>query len=105
MRPGYFSQVYRIVSRIPEGKVTTYGQIASLLGNPRGARTVGWALHSNPYPKVVPCHRVVNKEGELSGGFAFGGWETQRSLLEEEGVRFLTGGRVDLERHLWQPGW
>ena len=104
MRPGYFSQVYQIVSRIPEGKVATYGQIAFLLGNLRGARTVGWALHSNPYPGVVPCHRVVNKEGELSGGFAFGGSEKQRSLLEKEGVRFLLDGRVDLERHLWQPG-
>lgn len=104
MRSGYFSQVYRIVSRIPAGRVATYGQIAFLLGNPRGARTVGWALHSNPYSGVVPCHRVVNKEGELSGGFAFGGWEEQRSLLEKEGVRFLLDGKVDLERHLWQPG-
>lgn len=104
MRAGYFSQVYRIVSQIPGGKVATYGQIASLLGNPRAARTVGWALHSNPYPKVLPCHRVVNRKGELSGRFAFAGPERQRSLLEEEGVRFLRDGRVDLERHLWQPG-
>jgi methylated-DNA-protein-cysteine methyltransferase related protein len=103
LRPGYFSRVYQIVSRIPAGKVATYGQIALLLGNPRGARTVGWALHSNPYPKVVPCHRVVNKEGELSGGFAFGGGEKQRSFLEEEGVHFLPDGRVDLKGHLWQP--
>jgi len=100
---GHFSRVYALVAAIPSGQVTTYGQIASLLGDPRGARTVGWALHSNPYPGVVPCHRVVNKRGELSGGFAFGGPEVQRSLLEQEGVSFLPDGRVDLERHLWQP--
>ena len=101
---GYFSRVYHLVASVPYGRVATYGQIAVLLGDPRAARTVGWALHSNPYPGVVPCHRVVNKEGELSGGFAFGGAERQRSLLKEEGVRFLPDGRVDLERHLWRPG-
>lgn len=101
---GYFSQVYQLVSSIPYGKVATYGQIAALLGDARGARTVGWALHSNPYPGVVPCHRVVNKEGELSGRFAFGGPERQRLMLEEEGVHFLADGRVNLEKHLWDPG-
>ena len=102
---GYFSRVYQIVSSIPRGKVATYGRIAALLGNVRGARTVGWALHSNPYPGNVPCHRVVNKDGELSGGFAFGGPERQRSLLEQEGVHFLADGRVDLARDLWRrPG-
>ncbi len=104
MKSGYFSQVYQIVGGIPEGKVATYGQIAALLGNPRGARTVGWALHSNPYSRAVPCHRVVNRAGELSGRFSFGDSEQQRSLLEGEGVRFLFDGRVDLENHLWHPG-
>jgi len=101
---GYFSRVYQLVSSIPYGKVATYGQIAALLGDPRGARTVGWALHSNPDAGRVPCHRVVNRKGELSGGFAFGGVERQRSLLEEEGVHFLPDGRADLERDLWRPG-
>jgi len=101
---GYFSKVYRIVSTIPPGKVATYGQIAALLGDARGARTVGWALHCNPFPGLVPCHRVVNQRGELSGGFAFGGQERQRCLLEREGVSFLPDGRVDLKRHLWRPG-
>ena len=101
MPQDFFQRVWTIVRLIPYGKVATYGQIAFLLGDPRGARTVGWALHSNPYAKVVPCHRVVNKRGELSGGFAFGGPEKQRFLLEEEGVRFLPDGRVDLARHLW----
>jgi len=100
---GYFSKVYQLVSSIPCGKVGTYGQIAALLGDPRGARMVGWALHSNPYPGIVPCHRVVNGEGELSAGFAFGGAERQRFMLEEEGVHFLPDGRVDVERHLWRP--
>jgi methylated-DNA-protein-cysteine methyltransferase-like protein len=101
---GYFSRVYQLVSSIPYGKVATYGQIAALLGDPRGARTVGWALHRNPDAGRVPCHRVVNRKGELSGGFAFGGVERQRSLLEEEGVHFLPDGRADLERDLWRPG-
>jgi len=101
---GYFPRVYRLVSSIPHGEVATYGQIAALLGDPRGARTVGWALHSNPYPGIVPCHRVVNREGELSGGFAFGGQKRQRFLLEQEGVSFLADGRVDLARYLWRPG-
>lgn len=102
-RGDHFSRIYQLVSSIPWGEVATYGQIAGLLGDPRGARTVGWALHSNPYPGKVPCHRVVNKRGELSGGFAFGGPEVQRSLLEVEGVTFLPKGRVDLARHLWRP--
>ncbi len=100
---GFFEEVYNIVKQVPKGKVTTYGQIARLLGNPRRSIVVGWALHGNPYPGVVPCHRVVNKDGRLSGAFAFGGMDVQRKLLEEEGVAISEEGTVDMRKHLWEP--
>lgn len=97
-----FEKIYEVVKRIPEGKVATYGQVALLAGNPRGSRTVGWALHVNPDPSSIPCHRVVNRFGEVSKAFAFGGENMQIMLLEGEGVEF-SDGRVKLEKHLWQP--
>ena len=97
----FFEKVYRIIAQIPEGKVATYGQIAAYLGDPMQARTVGWALHSCPPRLKLPCHRVVNRVGELSGRFAFGDPRIQRERLEAEGVSFDLYGRVDLERHLW----
>lgn len=96
-----FTRIYDIVRRIPRGSVTTYGQIALLLGNPRMARVVGYALHVNPEPGIIPCHRVVNRFGELSTAFAFGGENQQRILLEGEGVTFLEDGRVDMKKHMW----
>lgn len=93
----FFETVYKIVSEIPTGKVISYGGVARLAGNPRMARQVGWALHVNPYQGVVPCHRVVMKDGSLSKGFAFGGEEVQRALLEKEGVGFDGQGKVKKE--------
>ena len=93
----FFQAVYDIVKDIPEGKVASYGTVARLAGNPRMARQVGWALHVNPFEGVVPCHRVVMKDGSLSKGFAFGGEEVQRALLEKEGVGFDAQGRVRKE--------
>ena len=90
MEKGLFNKrVYEVVRRIPKGKVATYGQVAVLAGAPRNARFVGYALHSNPEPGVIPCHRVVFRDGSLAPGFAFGGPERQRLLLEEEGVAFI----------------
>lgn len=97
-----FEKVYEIVRQIPPGMVTTYGQIARLMGNPRLSRVVGYALHVNPQPGVIPCHRVVNRFGQLADAFAFGGVNRQRILLEEEGVGFTPDGCVDLSRHLWK---
>ena len=99
---GFFELVYENVKKIPSGKVATYGQIAKLAGQPQKARIVGWALHSNPYPGVIPCHRVVNRYGELSGAFAFGGPEEQRRLLELEGIIFNDSGTIDLQSYLWK---
>lgn len=96
-----FSQrVYDVVKQIPSGEVATYGQVARLAGSPRSARYVGYVLHSNPFEGIVPCHRVVFKSGALAPGFAFGGPDQQRKLLESEGVLF-SGDVVDLARCLW----
>ncbi len=94
-----FEKIYEVVKSIPEGKVATYGQVALLAGNPRWARVVGYALHVNPYPGIIPCHRVVNCEGGVAPGFAFGGEGIQRQLLESEGIVFEPNGRIDLEKY------
>lgn len=100
-----FERIYDIVRRIPSGKVATYGMVAQLAGNPRWSRVVGYALHNNPEPGVIPCHRVVNRFGALAPAFAFGGEGAQRSLLDSEGVAFLPDGRVDLGKCLWNGLW
>lgn len=101
---GDFSdRVFEQVRRIPEGKVSTYGQIARLIGSPRSARYVGWALRGNTQPVKVPCHRVVFKDGKLAEGYAFGGDGVQRELLRKEGVRFLDDDHVDVDACLWNP--
>lgn len=90
-------RIYEAVKKIPKGRVATYGQIAELAGDRKMARAVGNALHNNPDPDHIPCHRVVNSKGILAGGFAFGGEEVQARFLREEGVEVIDG-RVDLER-------
>lgn len=95
-----YEKIYEEVKKIPSGKVATYGQIAANAGNPRMARVVGNALHVNPYRGVVPCHRVVNAKGELSGAFAFGSYDAQRRLLEAEGVT-VVNYKVDLKEFGW----
>ena len=99
----FFENVYEAVQLIPRGKVATYGQIACMIGAPRSSRAVGYALHANPRPGVIPCHRVVNREGRLAPAFAFGGPEIQARLLESEGVRVSADFVVDLGKYLWQP--
>ncbi|MGL5512300.1 MAG: MGMT family protein [Sporomusa sp.] len=96
-------RVYEIVRQIPEGKVASYGQVASLAGSRRASRAVGYALHRNPYYGKVPCHRVVFKDGRLATGFVFGGQGVQRQLLEAEGVEFTEYGCVDMSNCCWQP--
>lgn len=98
-----FETIYEVVKKIPRGKVATYGQVARLAGNPRWARVIGFALHQNPRPGEIPCHRVVNREGKTSKAFAFGGEDIQRGLLINEGVEFTPEGLVDLSKHLWRP--
>ncbi len=94
-------RIYEAVKRIPYGRVATYSQIAELAGDKNMARAVGNALHRNPDPENIPCFRVVNAKGELSGEFAFGGAGAQARLLEGEGVE-LVNGRVDLKKFQWK---
>jgi methylated-DNA-protein-cysteine methyltransferase-like protein len=100
---GFFALVYALVRQIPRGKAATYGQIARLLGAPRAARVVGWAMHDNPHGSRVPCHRVVQQGGSLSPNYCLDDPGRQRRLLEQEGVAFLLNGRVDMARHQWSP--
>lgn len=97
--PSYTRErIYEAVRKIPRGRVATYGQIAAMAGNPRMARAVGNALHSNPDPENIPCYRVVNSQGYLSGRFAFGGPDEQKRRLEADGIQVI-GNRVDLKKY------
>ncbi len=95
----FFEKVYALVQQIPEGYVSTYGDIARAIGNPRMARQVGWALHANPSSAITPCHRVVNREGLLCTGFVFGGINAQKAKLESEGVHVDKNYKVDLNEY------
>lgn len=104
MNPNFFDRVYAVIRMIPRGKVVSYGQIAALLGHPRAARTVGWALNALRDNDIddVPWQRVINSQGRISISRADLGAELQRALLEEEGVEFDDCGYVDLNRFGWE---
>lgn len=91
-------RIYEAVKRIPRGCVATYGQVAFMAGNGKMSRAVGNALHKNPDPDTIPCYRVVNSQGKLSGEFAFGGAGAQQKLLEADGIE-VVNGKVDLNRY------
>ena len=101
-RDRFFEQVYQVVRRIPPGKVATYGQVARILGKPRGARTVGWALHGIPEGSDVPWQRVINARGIITLDAHGPGGAIQRALLEAEGVVFDEEGRTDLDAYGWE---
>ena len=88
----FFKQVYSIVEQIPYGKVISYGQIARMLGRPRAAREVGWAMRH--CPEHLPWQRVVMSDGSITGGVYA---DIRKALLESEGVAFLPDGRVDMK--------
>lgn len=94
-----FTAVYKAVQKVPQGKVTTYGEIAKYIGI-RNSRIIGYALHANPDQNNTPCHRVVTKDGELAKGYAFGGAEIQKQILESEGIKFTTNS-VDLNKYFY----
>ena len=94
-------RIYEAVKQIPYGHVATYAQIAEVAGNKKMSRAVGNALHKNPDPDHIPCFRVVNSKGELSGEFAFGGIGQQAKLLEAEGIE-VKDGKVNLEEFQWK---
>ncbi len=104
MTTGFFKRVYHLVRQVPPGKVTSYGAIARMLGRPRAARTVGWALHSLPEGSDIPWHRVINSQGRISISRREHAADLQRVLLETEGVEFDADGTVDWERFGWTVG-
>lgn len=102
MPENFFERVYEYLRSVPRGKVVTYGQIARAIGAPKSARQVGFALHVNPMPGIIPCHRVVNRFGRLAPAFAFGGTDAQKQLLLSEGVEVEEDGTVDLAKYQWR---
>ena len=97
----FYDNVYNVVKCIPLGKVATYGQVAHMCNSPRASRAVGYALHCNPLPGIIPCHRIVNRNGRLAPAFAFGGEGAQKMLLEAENVVVSAENIVDLKIYLW----
>lgn len=98
----FFDRVYEVVAQIPYGKVTTYGAIAEFCGTKASARTVGWALNGAK-DSGLPCHRVVNRFGALTGKVHFGSPDIMEDLLKSEGVEFDSEGCVVMEKYFWKP--
>ena len=100
---GFFERVYEVCRLIPEGRVTSYGAIARYLGAARSARMVGWAMNSSHKMDDVPAHRVVNRNGVLTGKHHFGGTNAMQQLLEAEGVKVKELKIVDFQKYFWDP--
>ena len=100
----FFVKVYEIVKQIPYGKVTSYGAIARYLGSGRSARMVGWAMNQSHTRKDnIPAHRVVNRNGILTGKHHFGGGNIMQNLLENEGIMVKHDKIIDFNKHFWDP--
>ena len=99
----FFEKVYEVVAQVPYGKVTSYGAIARHLGTARSARMVGWAMNGVGNREEVPAHRVVNRNGLLTGKHHFSGTNLMQQLLENEGIRVKNNQIVNFEAHFWDP--
>ena len=99
----FFNKVYKVVRLIPFGRVTSYGAIATYIGAARSARMVGWAMNSAHTQPNIPAHRVVNRNGILTGKHHFGGAKIMQQLLENEGIVVIENQIQDFEKHLWDP--
>ncbi len=99
----FFSRVYDVVRMVPEGRVTTYGAIARYLGAAKSSRMVGWAMNKAHSFSDVPAHRVVNRNGMLTGKHHFPGTDLMEQLLENEGVRIKEDQVVEFNKLLWTP--
>ena len=99
----FFDKVYKVVRKIPEGKVTSYGAIASYLGAKKSARLVGWAMNASHGDISIPAHRVVNRIGLLTGKYHFGGTKVMQQLLENEGIVIKANKIQNLENFFWDP--
>lgn len=95
-----FSQIRKQVSKIPKGRVSTYGEVARSI-NLKDSRKVGWAIYGNQ-DKNIPCHRVVNKDGYVALKFSLGGWREHKLRLESEGIEFVNEKQVNLDKHLYK---
>jgi methylated-DNA-protein-cysteine methyltransferase related protein len=98
----FYERVFEIVEIIPSGCVTTYGAIAKVIGLKSSARMIGWALNSVAGERKLPCHRVVNRNGELTGKMYFETPTLMRELLESEGIEFINE-HVNMKKHFWEP--
>ena len=96
-------RIIETVKKIPRGKVSTYGNIAAMAGNPRAARQVVRALHTASEKEKLPWYRVVNREGKISLKPGQG-YELQKAMLEKEGIKFGLNGAIDMKKHAWEPG-
>lgn len=103
MEEHFFERVYAVARQIPFGRVTSYGAIAKALGTARSARMVGWAMNACHNRDDVPAHRVVNRNGVLTGKHHFQGTNLMQQLLESEGIEVVDNQIVDFEKHFWQP--
>jgi len=100
----FFEKVFEVVKLIPKGRVTSYGAIAEYLGTKGSSRMVGWAMNSSHHSTVnIPAHRVVNRNGVLTGKHHFGGPEIMKQLLESEGITVENDQIIDFEKHFWNP--
>jgi methylated-DNA-protein-cysteine methyltransferase-like protein len=99
----FFEKVYAVARDIPYGKVTSYGAIAKALGTARSARMVGWAMNASHNRGDIPAHRVVNRNGLLTGKFHFDGTNLMQQLLESEGIVVVENQIIDFEKHFWEP--
>ncbi len=100
---GFFQKVYKVAEQIPYGRVTSYGAIAKYLGAPGSARMVGWAMNASHNTPDVHAHRVVNKQGLLTGKHHFEGTNLMQQLLESEGVEVINNKIQNLEELFWDP--
>jgi methylated-DNA-protein-cysteine methyltransferase related protein len=98
----YTDRVKKVLKKIPKGKVATYGQVAAMAGNPRGARQVVWVLHSSAEREKLPWYRVVNSKGRIALPES-AGYELQQAILKKEKIQFRLDGSIDLARFQWCP--
>ena len=102
-KDNFFDHVYEVVRQIPYGKVTSYGAIAKAIGSPQSSRMVGYAMNASHNMEDVPAHRVVNRNGMLTGKHHFEGTNLMQQLLEAEGVKVVDNKIVDFQKHFWEP--
>lgn len=103
LEESFFEKVYKVVRQIPEGKVTSYGEIAKFLGSSKSARVVGWAMNAAHGDDSIPAHRVVNNKGLLTGKHHFNGVNLMQNLLENEKITIKNNKIINFEKHFWSP--